>query len=474
MRRATSRAAAAVCRDCGGVRGSAARRGARDGRARGDDGDPAARRRGCRGVCRISVPRDQGASGRPRFHDGGDGRCPCGHGRAARRARSRQARRNRPASRLDGRGAVGAQAAGDPVGRVERGQRAGGRADRRPSTPSMCRPGSNWPRTEGSSEAARVLCRAAGSMSVRIHGSGLRISATPMRAATTANTAGASCRRRWSRRSRSSSAPTSRRDRDESFRCELERSAARLRRQADAAVRSEALERVARRRAHLPEARGPRAHRRAQDQQRARAGAAGAPDGQAPDHRRDRGRAARRGDGDRLRAARARRATSTWAPTTWSASRSTSSGCGCSAPTVRKVDGRIADAQGRDQRSDARLGHQRRGQLLPARLGARPASLSAHGARVPVGHRARGARAVPRGGAASCRRDRRLRRRRQQRHGHLRRVRRGPRGPADRRRGRRPRHLSRGATRRGSPAAAPACCKARAATCCRTRTATSS
>ena len=44
-------------------------------------------------------------------------------------------------------------------------------------------------------------------------------------------------------------------------------------------------------------------------------------------------------------------------------------------------------AEGRDQRGDARLGRQRRRQLLPARLGARAASVSADGARVPVGHR---------------------------------------------------------------------------------------
>ena len=35
-------------------------------------------------------------------------------------------------------------------------------------------------------------------------------------------------------------------------------------------------------------------------------------------------------------------------------------------------------------------------------------------------------------------------------------------------------HRARAATRRGSPAAAPACCRARARSCCRTRTATSS
>ena len=63
--------------------------------------------------------------------------------------------------------------------------------------------------------------------------------------------------------------------------------------------------RAAGRREDLPEARGPAAHRRAQDQQRAGPGAAGAADGQAADHRRDRRGPAWRGDGDGLRAVRA-------------------------------------------------------------------------------------------------------------------------------------------------------------------------
>ena len=63
----------------------------------------------------------------------------------------------------------------------------------------------------------------------------------------------------------------------------------------------------ARRRAHdLSQARGPAPHRRAQDQQRARPGAARQADGQAARHRRDRRGPARRRDGDRVRAARPR------------------------------------------------------------------------------------------------------------------------------------------------------------------------
>ena len=42
--------------------------------------------------------------------------------------------------------------------------------------------------------------------------------------------------------------------------------------------------------------------------------------------------------------------------------------------TVRQVDAGQQDAEGRDQRGDARLGRQRRRHVLPARLGARAAS----------------------------------------------------------------------------------------------------
>ena len=54
----------------------------------------------------------------------------------------------------------------------------------------------------------------------------------------------------------------------------------------------------------VPQARGPRPHRRPQDQQRARPGAADAAPGQDPGDRRDRRRPARRRDRHRLRAAR--------------------------------------------------------------------------------------------------------------------------------------------------------------------------
>ena len=55
----------------------------------------------------------------------------------------------------------------------------------------------------------------------------------------------------------------------------------------------------------------------------------------------------------------------------------------CSAREVIPVESGSRDAQGRDQRGAARLGDQRADDVLPARLGARPASVSDDGARLP-------------------------------------------------------------------------------------------
>ena len=52
---------------------------------------------------------------------------------------------------------------------------------------------------------------------------------------------------------------------------------------------------------------------------------------------------------------------------------------------------RNSHAQGRDERGDPRLGHQRQRQLLHHRVGRRPRAVSANGSRFPGGHRARGA-----------------------------------------------------------------------------------
>ena len=140
------------------------------------------------------------------------------------------------------------------------------------------------------------------------------------------------------------------------------------------------------RRTHLPEARGSHAHRRAQDQQRARAGAARQAHGQDPHRRRDRRRAARRRERHRVRAARAR-------------VRRLHGHRGHAAPGAQRVPHaparrhgrrrrfRQPHAEGRDQRSDARLGRAPARHALPARLRARAASVSADGPRVPVGDR---------------------------------------------------------------------------------------
>ena len=133
------------------------------------------------------------------------------------------------------------------------------------------------------------------------------------------------------------------------------------------------------RRPHLPEARGPEPHRRAQDQQRGRAGAAGRAAGQAPDRGRDRRRAARRRQRHGVRAVRAglprlhgRGGHPPAAPQR-----------GADADAGRRGDpgdGRLRHAQGRDERGHPRLDHERRGHALPDRLGGRAAPLPGAGA----------------------------------------------------------------------------------------------
>ena len=155
--------------------------------------------------------------------------------------------------------------------------------------------------------------------------------------------------------------------------------------------------------ARLPEARGPVPHRRAQDQQRARPGAAGEAHGQAARRRRDGRGPARRRHRHRLRAARPRvRRLHGHART-----------CARQAPNVLRMRllgaevrarrlGR-AHAEGRDQRGHARLGHERAHDALPARLGAGRAPVSDDGARLPGRDRRRGARADPGARRARCR-----------------------------------------------------------------------
>ena len=106
---------------------------------------------------------------------------------------------------------------------------------------------------------------------------------------------------------------------------------------------------------------------------------------------------------------------------------------------VRGGQLRLAHAERRHERGAARLGDQRRRHLLLHRHGGRPASLSGDGARLPVDHRQRDARADasrrrPAAGFAD-----RLHRRRLQRHGPVPSVPRRPGNRNLRRRSRRPR-----------------------------------
>ena len=109
----------------------------------------------------------------------------------------------------------------------------------------------------------------------------------------------------------------------------------------------------------LPEARGPRPHRRPQDQQRGRPGAARQADGQAAGDRRDRRRPARGGRGDRLRAARSgvRRLHGDRGHAPPGAERRADA---AARRRGRAGRGGRADAEGGGQRRDPRLGDQRR------------------------------------------------------------------------------------------------------------------
>ena len=165
-----------------------------------------------------------------------------------------------------------------------------------------------------------------------------------------------------------------------------------LRRPSVAGLSRGALVARAGRRADLAQARGPESHRRAQDQQRDRPGAARQAHGQAARHRGDRRRPARRGHRDDRRALR-------------HGMRRVHGLGGRQAPGAERVPheparrqsraGRVRqqDAEGRAQRGDARLGHQRREHLLHHRHGGGPASVSDDGARLPARDRRRVRRA---------------------------------------------------------------------------------
>ena len=246
-------------------------------------------------------------------------------------------------------------------------------------------------------------------------------------------------------------------------------SRARLCRPPDAPLLRAEPDRSRRRREDLPQAGGSRAHRRAQDQQRARSGTAGQTDGQATHHRRDRRRATRRGDGDRLRAARSRvhRLHGRGRHRAAIAERLPHE-----AARRRGAPGQLglAHAQGRDQRGDPRLGHQCREHLLHLRHGRRHAPLPDDGARFAIGHRAGSARADARRDRRAAGRRRRLRRRRLERDRDLLSVHPGS-ARSSSSASRPPGTESRaGATPRRSAPARSACCTDRARTSCRTST----
>ena len=142
----------------------------------------------------------------------------------------------------------------------------------------------------------------------------------------------------------------------------------------------------------LSQARGPQPHRRAQDQQRARPGAAGQADGQAPDHRRDRRRPARRRHRDRVRAARprVRRLHGHRGHAPPEAERRAD---GAARRDRRARRGRRADAEGGGLGGDPRLGHERRHDPLHHRLVRRAGAVPGAGARPAAGDRRRGPRA---------------------------------------------------------------------------------
>ena len=157
-------------------------------------------------------------------------------------------------------------------------------------------------------------------------------------------------------------------------------------------------------RAGLPQARGPDPHRRAQDQQRARPGAARQAHGQAADHRRDRRRPARRRDGDGVRAARpgVRRLHGRRGHAPPGAQRR-AHGAARRDRVARSRPGR-ATLKEATQRGDPRLGDQRRRHALRHRLGGRPGALPGDRARPPARDRRRGARAAARARGPAARR----------------------------------------------------------------------
>ena len=157
---------------------------------------------------------------------------------------------------------------------------------------------------------------------------------------------------------------------DPAFQAELAALLTRLRRPADAGHRGAAVRGRGGRLPGLPQARGPGPHRLAQDQQRARPGAADQADGQDPGHRRDRRRPARRGHGYRGGAARPglRRLHGRGGHQAAGAERRQDADAG---RRGRPGHHRQPHAQGRHERGVQGLGVHRRGHPLLHRLGRR-------------------------------------------------------------------------------------------------------
>ena len=188
--------------------------------------------------------------------------------------------------------------------------------------------------------------------------------------ASSASSAGGSCPRRSSRRSTRSPRSTTRPRTTRSSSREFDHLLRDLRGPADHAHRGAAVRRARRRRAHPAQARGPHAHRRPQDQQRARPGAAHQAAGQDPGDRRDRRGPARRRHRHRRRPARP------GVRHLHGRGRLRAPGAQRRPDEAARRRGRAGaqrqqDAQGRDQRGLPRLGDQRRPHPLPVRHGRR-------------------------------------------------------------------------------------------------------
>ena len=168
----------------------------------------------------------------------------------------------------------------------------------------------------------------------------------------------------------------------------------------------------------LPQARGPGPHRLAQDQQRARPGAADQAPGQDPGHRRDRRRPARRGHRDRGRAARPGVHVYMGEEDTRRQALNVARMRMLGAEVVPVTTGSrtLKDAMNEAMRNWVTTVD---GHPLLHRLGRRATPLPDDGARLPARHRRRGARADARRDRPAAGRGDRLRRRRLERHRHL-------------------------------------------------------